>query len=137
MADNISVSIDGADRVVNIFSGLSEKMSNQIKRKLQASADRVLAVSQVEVPVDKGDLKDSGHVEPDVVSLNEMSFNVVYGDGSSTSTIYTYDDMDANGYAWFVELGTVKMAAQPYLGPAFEEESQKLVQRLGNLVNDL
>lgn len=33
-------------------------------------------------------------------------------------------------YAWFVELGTVKMPAQPFLQPAFEEQNELFRQDL-------
>jgi HK97 gp10 family phage protein len=37
-------------------------------------------------------------------------------------------------HAWYVEMGTSKMGAQPYLNPAFESNAQKFVQKLKDLL---
>lgn len=37
-------------------------------------------------------------------------------------------------YGTFVELGTVHMAPQPFLGPALEEKSQEAVQETTNVI---
>lgn len=128
---NIDVSVSGLDRVLTGLQALKPNLVYRGQRKLQASADRIFNASQREVPVDTGDLKDSGHVEPWVVSEDEMGMDVTYGDGNG----YTKYGPLADGYSWFVEEGTVNMAAQPYLGPAFEEESQKLVSYFGDLLD--
>lgn len=148
MTEIFSLEVDGRDQVLTALNQLSEGMKNRILMKLQASADRVLQVSQGDVPVDTEDLKASGHVEPSVNveadgSGAQFGFDVVYGDGSSTSTIYDYPggnqgmkDVQADGYAWFTELGHLDRAGnpvrpQPYLGPAFDDECQNLLSSLG------
>jgi HK97 gp10 family phage protein len=70
-------------------------------------AEKVYDRSQNLVPVDTGDLKDSGKV-------------IEAGEGAQV--IY-----DA-GHALHVEFGTVKMKAQPYLRPAYEAEQRELVE---------
>ena len=37
-------------------------------------------------------------------------------------------------HAWYVEMGTSRMAAQPYLNPAFERNAQRFVQALKDLL---
>lgn len=137
-----SFSLDGLDRAIEALDTLSESMSNRVLKKLQAAADATYRGADATVPVDKGDLKASGRVEPGVGGDREqIFFDVTYGDGSSTETIYNYPpndingEMDADGYTWFVELGTQKAAAQPFLGPAFEEQSQKLLDKLGDILS--
>jgi len=74
--------------------------------KVREKAERVCAIAKDNAPVDTGALQESGHVEevvPDEV------YNVVFdatGEGSEDS------------YARWVEEGTSKMDAQPYLRPA-------------------
>ena len=139
---DFSISIDGLDRAIDVLDALPEKLGNRILQKMQAAADKTLEASQAEVPVDTSALKDSGRVEPSVVgNREEIIFDVTYGDGSSTSKTYNYNTsfsgaVEGDGYSWFVELGTVKMSAQPYLGPAFEEQSQILLDQIGKILDD-
>lgn len=63
----------------------------------------VLDKSQELVPVDKGDLRDSGHIE-------------------GSEVIY-----DSN-HSIFVEFGTYKVAAQPFLRPAVDENEAEIVE---------
>ncbi len=66
--------------------------------------------SQTLVPVDTGELKDSGHYDANGV----------------------YYDKD---YAGFVEYGTVKMRAQPYLRPAVENHKHEIVKAMADELN--
>lgn len=136
MSDHLTVDFMGDyNRILTALQTLPEKARGHIVNRLQQSAQRVYDVSQREVPRDTEDLANSGHVEPGTDDSGDfLSFAVVYGDGNSGGT-YDYGDYVADGYAWFQELGTRFMRAQPYLGPAFEEESQKLLTRLGNIID--
>ncbi len=67
---------------------------------LMAGAQVIFDYSQELCPVDTGFLKASGRVYPT---------------GDDVEIAYEAD------YASFVEFGTYKMAAQPYLRPAFDE----------------
>ena len=132
MSDSISVSVTGLDRIIQGLNDVKPSIARKGQRKLQTIADKIFAQSQQEVPVDKGDLKASGKVEPYVDDADNMGMEVSYGDGNGYGDKYGI----ADGYAWFQELGTTKMSAQPYLGPVFEEEGQKLVTYFGNLLED-
>lgn len=146
MAD-FSISIDGINRAVDVLDALPDKLIGRIMAKMQAAADKTFDASQKEVPVDTEDLKASGRVEPSVVGDREqINFDVTYGDGSSTGKTYNYNTsfsgaVEGDGYSWFVELGHMSRAgnpvpAQSYLGPAFEEESQKLLTSLGDILDN-
>ena len=146
MAD-FSISIDGLDRALDVLDALPDKTINIILQKMQAAADKTLADSQNDVPVDTGALKDSGCVIPSIVgNREEIIFDVSYGDGSATDHTYGYNTtfsgvVEGDGYTWFVELGHLSragnpVAAQPYLGPAFEENSQILLDSLAGILDD-
>jgi HK97 gp10 family phage protein len=82
------------------------------------------------VAIDTGALKSSIHTRgKDGTNTNE---NKDYGEGHEQNEIPAAggDVMAVVGtgmnYAAYVELGTSKMAAQPYLGPAVEVKSNKL-----------
>lgn len=71
---------------------------------------QIKAHSQKVVPVDTGDLRKSVEVEYD------------QGPGTSTGEV-SYN----TGYAMYVEMGTSKMAAQPYLIPAYGSGKHVLI----------
>lgn len=133
MSDNFSVDCFGADRLIYVMNDISKTQYNKVQRILKNAADEILSQSQADVPVDRGDLKASGRVENVEDDIDKVAYDVIYGDGNGTDKDYDYGDYIANGYAAFVELGTTKMPSQAYLGPAFEEESQNVVQQLGDM----
>lgn len=91
------MSVTYETKIPSIIRG-AERTADQIIRK---TAFDILADSQKTVPVakvDGGTLKNSGHVE-----TGTLRAAITYG----------------AHYAAYVELGTRRMAAQPYLAPAF------------------
>ena len=73
--------------------------------KMKEKAERILDAAKDNAPVDTGALRDSGHIEKEDDVTYQIIFDapVLNGDGS---------------YARYVEEGTSKMDAQPYLRPA-------------------
>jgi HK97 gp10 family phage protein len=133
MADGLNFNLLGQDKVINVLGKVETKMSILILEAIVTAARNTLEDSQYMVPVDTGDLKASGHM-----IVGELLAAVVYGDGSQTDKIYDYGDYQADGYAWFQELGTTKMAAQPFLYPAFEDNAYKLLEDIhGILAGDI
>lgn len=82
-----------------------EKKKQQIAAVLAKSAFDCQALAQQNAPVDTGFLKASIHT----VKIDETHYLVVVG---------AY-------YSWFVELGTHKQRAQPFLFPAFATTSKQ------------
>ena len=100
-------------KVVIDTSGLDAIMGGLQSNKeaaLQEIGDRVVKRAQELVPVDSGNLQRSIHAEVDGDTLNIAA--------------------DAD-YASYVELGTSKMAAQPYLGPALLEVRKDIPKIIG------
>lgn len=95
---------------------LSFEMPDAGERALLETAVTVLATADQLVPVDEGLLKESGGIE--VVSPEHI--NVGYGrEGSQREDVAIYQ-----------EFGTVNMPAQPYLGPAFEQNVETFEDRV-------
>jgi HK97 gp10 family phage protein len=84
----------------------------ETKAAEMAMASIILEDSQVLVPVDKGDLKNSGHIE----------------DTNGVRVVYDSD------HALFVEMGTYKMEAQPYLRPAIDNGEGRIVKAAGGAI---
>lgn len=74
------------------------------------SCEDLTAKAMEKTPVDTGTLRASIHVESVVQSGNTVTGTVATGG-------------EANEYAAFVEMGTSKMAAQPYMTPALIENA--------------
>ena len=73
--------------------------------KMEEKANKILAAAKDNAPVDTGALRDSGHVEKE----DEITYLIVF-DAPVLS--------GSGSYARYVEEGTSKMDAQPYLRPA-------------------
>ena len=92
-----------------------QKAFDKLIRNVESSelslsgAEVVFALSQDDVPVDTGELRDSGEVKQS---------------GDDATVTYTAD------HAMPVEFGTSKMAAQPYLRPAIDNH-KKVTAEMG------
>ncbi len=135
MADGMTVEMFGADTFVNLLDDLKPRFARRVQTVIKHAAKDCYDDSQVIVPVGKdvistgftgpgqqsafithigGTLKGSGKVEyeGDITLIGDFWAIVSYCGDSDTGE---YCD-----YAVYVELGTYKMAAQPYLLPSYE-----------------
>lgn len=83
----------------NHWGEMAAKIRRAAPEMSKQTAAKVLAFAQNIVPVDTGELLSSGHIEQD-----GDTYYVVFG----------------TDHCWYVEFGTMYMAAQPYLTPAVE-----------------
>jgi len=106
---SVSIEITGMGEIqANLYRKLQELQQN-VQVAIEDTPNRSFDDSQRDCPVDKGDLKASGKKE----------IGVLEG-----SVSYSTD------HNWFVELGTRKMHAQPFLGPNFQRDSMQLDREL-------
>lgn len=110
-----------AVEIVGDFENISTTIKSSSADKLKAAADFIVQRAQEMCPVDTGALRDS-------ITAGEVA-----DDGDTLSLDVTAGD-DTVDYAAYVELGTYKMGAQPYLGPAYEEGRAQLESSLGEII---
>lgn len=112
-----NVKITGVKELVAKFQQIEKQMQGAILKNAALSGALVIQNSAIDkCPVDSGDLKQSIH--------NEISVsNATYAE------IEVGTDVE---YAAYVEFGTRFMAAQPYMRPAFDEESDNAVSEVGS-----
>lgn len=110
MAD---VSISGTNAVLNGLDDLLANVQAEVDKLVQSAGLMCEAEAKTNCPVDTGNLKASIHYE----NTGPMSCSV----GTAVE------------YAPYVELGTYKMRAQPYLFPAFQKATATLQDALNNL----
>ena len=88
---------------------------NDVSRVVRHNGAEMQAKSQQNAPVDTGTLK--------------RSIDLEITDGGMTAEVEP-----TAGYAPYVEFGTRFMEAQPYLKPAFDEQSEKFRKDMQKLV---
>lgn len=111
---NIKVKIKGTDEVIRNLDNFNNHIEKEVEKEIINTATKVQAGAKQRCPVDTGSLRNS-------ISIKKL------------------DDMEVEvgaymPYAAYVEFGTYKMKAQPYLFPAFEEERPKFLRRLEKIM---
>ena len=110
---SIKFKVRGVDQMVRLIANKGKKARIATNRELNLSSKRIERMAKVKAPVDTGTLKNT-------------IFSVKAGN-------LTYKVTAPQHYAIYVEKGTRKMRAQPYLKPALDAERPKLISNLRKL----
>lgn len=110
---SVSFKVKGVDRLVRQLAIKSKQARIATDRQLELSSKRTERMAKVKASVDTGALKNS-------------IFSAKAGN-------LTYKVTAPQHYAIYVEKGTRKMRAQPYLKPALDAERPKLISNLRKL----
>jgi len=110
---SIKFKVSGVDQMVRLIANKGKKARIATNRELDLSSKRIERMAKVKAPVDTGALKNS-------------IFSAKAGN-------LTYKVTAPQHYAIYVEKGTRKMRAQPYLKPALDAERPKLISNLRKL----
>lgn len=97
--------VRGTGNVLSNLAKASIAISKSIEKEVKQAAFEVEREGKINSPVDTGRLRASIGADKKSELYYEVGTNVEY--------------------AWYVEAGTKKMAAQPYLGPAVAKVRQK------------
>jgi HK97 gp10 family phage protein len=113
----MSESLQGANQLIAQLNGLAD---TDYLPALVEGSQVILEEMQRLTPVDTGDLKASERIE-----VQENSVLLVAGDGQQVD------------YPFYVELGTSKMQAQPYMRPAIDNKADEAMKVTAEAVNKL
>lgn len=102
--------VKGVDRMVRQLAIKGKQARTATDRQLELSSLRIERNAKVNAPVDTGTLK-----------------NTIF---SAKAGNLTYKITAPQHYAIFVEKGTRKMNAQPFLKPAIDAERPKIISNL-------
>ena len=105
----ITIKVDGAQSIIYKLDGLASAAKPKANEAIHKAVDGTYDDSQASVAVLTGELKASGAKE-----YGDLKGSVSYG----------------TDHCWYVELGTIHMAAQPYLFPAFAKHKDQLLEDL-------
>lgn len=107
---SIKFKVSGVDRMVRLIANKSKQAHIATNRELDLSSKRIERMAKTKAPVDTGALK-----------------NTIF---SAKAGKLTYKVTAPQHYAIFVEKGTRKMRAQPFLKPSLDAERPKLISNL-------
>lgn len=132
MAKSVTVKVEGLRELGDRMKGLSEAMNNRIARAATAAGAVVIRdAAKQKVAVDTGNLKKNVIVKrlPKGESPFTSEHIVTVRQGKLTKKQKAAGLEDAF-YGRFVEYGTAKMPARPYMRPAFDQNKEKAVQAI-------
>ena len=132
MAKTITVKVDGLADLGKRMQTLSADVSNRIARAATAAGAVVIRkAAQQKVAVDTGNLKKNIIVKriPKGESTLTSQHIVTVRKGKLTAKQKGTGLKDAY-YGQFVEFGTAKMPAQPFLRPAYDESKREAVEAI-------
>lgn len=119
----MSVSIDVSEplRLAASFENAAGAVGSRVSAALRKTAHDIQADATALAPVDTGTLQNS--ISTDIT-----------GDGRFTTMAAEIGPTAE--YGGFVEEGTSRMAAQPYMGPAFDRRYPLFEAALGKIAED-
>jgi HK97 gp10 family phage protein len=140
MAD--TQNLTGFDELAKKLKELGPKVAkNGLRRATSAGAAIVRNDARKRAPVDTGEMKR------DIMMKRERDAR----GGDTTGAVYTVyvrsgkksrmagkkRDVDRDSFYWkFLEFGTAKMAAQPFLRPAFEANKEAAIEAIGKSLDE-
>lgn len=123
-------SLTGIDAGIRAMRNIDAKVTDEnIKPEAMKALDPVAETARLLAPVLSGELRDGIVVSDKLVDAPER--------GNRGSGVYVGVLADSAFYAGFVEFGTVKSPAQPFLAPAFEQHRDEIVDILGKRAGQL
>jgi HK97 gp10 family phage protein len=132
MAKSVTVSVDGLRDLGERMKALSEDMNKKIGRAgVAAGAGLIARAAKVKAPVDTGNLRKNiitKRIPPGESALTS-EYIVTVRQGKLTQKQRAKGLQDAF-YGRFVEHGTAKMPAKPFLRPAYDENKEKAVEAI-------
>lgn len=111
MSDGLVVSFENLPALTAALSSLSSKIQSGGKVALYQEAERMMTISKQHVPVDKGNLRSTGHVEPPYATPEGVEVELGYGGPAAGGldvgyALVVHEDLDLShktGQAKFLE----------------------------------
>lgn len=132
MPKTVTVKVEGLADLQKRLLSLSEDMQGKIARAASAAGAVIIKNAAIrKAPMDTGNLKKNIIVKrlPKGEADYTSQHIVTVRKGKKTKKQREAGLKDAF-YAGFVEFGTVKMPAKPFLRPAYDENKEKAVQAM-------
>jgi HK97 gp10 family phage protein len=119
------------------FAAALKEMPKRVARKhLRGSVAKGATLIRTEArnlaPVDTGEMRKDIQVKRERSPDNVASYSVFVRSGKKSRLAGRARNVDKDSFYWrFLEFGTVKVAAQPFMRPAFEGKKEQAVDAIG------
>ena len=123
MAD---IELTGVDEILNKLQQMGTNISRLENKALKNAAEPVLQDAKANVPVRTGKLK-KGLKITNVKKKEGVKYILVGVDRGDNSEIF---------YEKFIEFGTSKMSARPFLQPAYEKNKDNIQKTIANTLKE-
>lgn len=124
----MKLTLEGIEEAIAAIAQVGNRVHNRIGDNAAEALEPVAITARQLVPVRSGDLRDS------IVVSNKFSEGAEFTGGRGVNIIYVGPLSSDVFYAWFLEFGTVYMAAQPFLIPAVDQNEALVFEILGKRV---
>lgn len=125
----VTAEVEGMDELIAKLGRMAAKATGpQLVASLRAGALLIQTSAAVKAPVDTGTLRRSIHT-----NVEHISDGAVARIGVPNHS----DKGEDMGYAIYQEFGTSRMAAHPYLRPAFEQQKGAAVREIARALEHM
>lgn len=125
-AQGLELGVRNLDAIVANFYAADELAQAGFRAETRETAEELAALTSLYAPYDTGFMSE--HV---VIRYTPSGLGFEVGWDAAD-----FFDAGLAFYPFFQEFGTYKMAAQPSLGPAWEEVYPDHIERIGNVARD-
>lgn len=130
----ITSEIKGIEKAQKKLKILPSTAIQAMKRFLVKESEGIMAQSKDLVPVDEGNLRASGHVQPPKVNRNSVSIEMGYGGPAVDYAVIVHEDLTAHhtvGMAKYLEVpfNQAKRGQRKRAADELEKEVRKEVKK--------
>jgi len=121
---SVSITVENEADIIRLMQTLPPEIFEKVQQVLKNGAIRLSETARELAPVRTGHLMASIHAEL----------------GESMEGLAAFDPVQVvadTPYASFVEFGTSKMEAQPFLGPAAEQVEPEILEEIDSVLREL
>lgn len=138
MADGVK--IEGLEALKDALRELPERVArNALRAAVSAGAAEIRNEARNLAPVDTGEMKRDIQIkrERDDRGVLSARYSVFVRSGKKSRLVGKGRNVGKDSFYWrFVEFGTAKMAAHPFMRPAFEHKKEVAVQAIQDKLAD-
>ena len=127
----MELKVIGHQQLMAELAEITFHVSPEVEKGLDEVADKIVEAAKDLCPVDTGALRKSIRKEKELRSLYPLTFTIGVAAGGHEKNPKTGREVD---YASYVEFGTSRTPAQPFMGPAIEKNREEIRRILSKKV---